>query len=209
MASMRLCCRAPTDPNLSRARAAIAEDVCLPALMTTEDILCRAAAPDFDPASEAFFMAASDGPCRFGMYSILQRRLLDRLGLPQTDIASMGFRSRDGGLGTLFALTAWDALVAGDLLHRMLCRTRPYEIEAGAADTVYQRYLQELIALIPALKARMTDGVHPVLSYLDTGYLEPVEILLPPGAGGVSARPEARRAAPHGGRGRGVLRAAA
>jgi predicted CoA-substrate-specific enzyme activase len=167
-----------TDPNLSRARAAIAEDVCLPALMTTEDILCRAAAPDFDPASEAFFMAASDGPCRFGMYSILQRRLLDRLGLPQTDIASMGFRSRDGGLGTLFALTAWDALVAGDLLHRMLCRTRPYEIEAGAADTVYQRYLQELIALIPALKARMTDGVHPVLSYLDTGYLEPVEILL-------------------------------
>ncbi|MCX8053753.1 MAG: acyl-CoA dehydratase activase, partial [Armatimonadetes bacterium] len=61
------------DPGLNLARRVISEDVCLPALMTTEDMLYRVNQPDFDPKKEAFFQGNSEGPCRFGMYSMLQR----------------------------------------------------------------------------------------------------------------------------------------
>ncbi|MDO8586006.1 MAG: acyl-CoA dehydratase activase [Armatimonadota bacterium] len=144
-----------TDPGLNRARRAISEDVCLPALMTTEDILQRVEQPDFDPAKEAFFQGHSEGPCRFGMYYMLQRRILDKLGLRDVEMVTLGVKSEHGGLGIFFTMVVWDGLVCHDLLFKMMCRVRPYEVNAGESEALFERYMQKLTDLIPAHKERV------------------------------------------------------
>ncbi len=143
------------DAGLNLGRQAISEDVCLPALMTTEDMLYRVHQPDFDPAKEAFFQGNSEGPCRFGMYAMLQRRILDKHGYRDVDIVTLGSKSEHGGLGMMFALVAWDALVCHDLLFKMVQRTRPYEIEKGASEAVFESYLTKLMELIPEHKRKV------------------------------------------------------
>ncbi len=126
------------DAGLSLGRQAISEDVCLPALMTTEDMLYRIDQPDFDPAREAFFQGNSEGPCRFGMYSMLQRRILDKMGCRDVEIVTLGSKSEHGGLGTMFALCAWDAFICHDLLFKMVQRVRPYEVNKGEAEALLE-----------------------------------------------------------------------
>jgi len=143
------------DSGLSLARHHITEDVCLPAFVTTEDMLWRTKQPDFQPAREAFFQGNSNGPCRFGMYSPLQRQILDSLGFTNTEIVSLGIRSADGGLGLGFAVTAWNALVTSDLITSMLHKIRPYEINKGEAESIYELLISELENLKP--ETSLTD----------------------------------------------------
>jgi predicted CoA-substrate-specific enzyme activase len=145
------------DSGLNLARSVISEDVCLPAFMTTEDMLLRVNQPDFDPKREAFFQGTSEGPCRFGMYHMLQRRILDQLGLQEVDIVTLGNRDHEGGLGTFFSMAVWDGLVTHDLLLKMLMHTRPYEAAAGISDATFQRYMQQLCELV-IQHARMLES---------------------------------------------------
>ncbi len=164
------------DTGLNLGRRAISEDVCLPALMTTEDMLYRTNQPDFDRSREAFFQGNSEGPCRFGMYSMLQRRILDKAGYEDVDIVTLGSISEHGGLGTMFALLAWDGFVASDLLLKMLCRTRPYEIHAGSSEAVYREYLDKLIQMMPDHKKRLESSKLAVM--LNTKHLAEFQELL-------------------------------
>ncbi|MHB9036166.1 MAG: acyl-CoA dehydratase activase [Armatimonadota bacterium] len=164
------------DIGLNLGRKAISEDVCLPALMTTEDLLYRVSQPDFDPNREAFFQGNSEGPCRFGMYSMLQRRILDKMGLESVDIVTLGSKSEHGGLGTMFALVVWDGIMCHDLLFKMVQRTRPYEINKGDSEALFQKYLQKVISLIPAHKEKVERNKLKVLS--NTKHLDEFEELL-------------------------------
>lgn len=164
------------DVGLGLARRAISEDVCLPALMTTEDMLYRVNQPDFDPNKEAFFQGNSEGPCRFGMYSMLQRRILDKLGLPEVDIVTLGSISEHGGMGRMFALCAWDAFVTHDLLFKMLLRTRPYETQKGRSEELFEEYLQRLIRLIPEHKRQVESN--KIGTLISTKHLGDFEELL-------------------------------
>ncbi|MBI3946695.1 MAG: hypothetical protein HY321_12300 [Armatimonadetes bacterium] len=132
------------DPSLNLARAAIPEDVCVPALFTTEDILYRTRQPDFDPEREAFFQGNATGPCRYGMYSLLQKRILDRQNLVNVDIATLGARQTSGTLNTASSLVVWDGLVTHDLLEKMLLHTRPCEMNTGECDALLAGYVQEV-----------------------------------------------------------------
>ncbi len=164
------------DPGMNLARKAISEDVCLPALATTEDMLYRASRPDFDPAKEAFFQGHADGPCRYGMYSQLQRIILDKQGHANADIITLGSRTEHGGLGKKFAVLAWDGMVCHDLLQKMLHRARPYESAPGLADELFEKFVSKLIDLMPEANRRMNASA--LASVTDTKHLEPFMELL-------------------------------
>lgn len=164
------------DPGMNLARRAISEDVCLPALVTTEDMLYRTVQPDFDPKAEAFFQGNSEGPCRFGMYAMLQRRIFDKMGMEDVDIVTLGSISEHGGMGTMFALLAWDAFVTHDLLFKMMLRTRPYERNAGDAEALFEQYLQRLLRMLPAHRNRLESGKLSAL--MNTRHLAEFEELL-------------------------------
>lgn len=146
------------DIGLSLGRKAIPEDVCLPMLMTTEDLLNRVNHPNFDPDHEAFFQGNSEGPCRFGMYEEMQRRILTKLGHPTVPVVTLGIMGADGGLGIKFPILVWDLFVAHDLLYKMVLRTRPYESEKGASDKLFKYWMNRLVGLAPKVKRALTSN---------------------------------------------------
>lgn len=126
---------------------------CMPFFLTTGDFLQRSRDPSFQADEAAFMMPMSQGPCRFGQYRYLQRRILDEHGLaaveilsPSSDNGWNGFGPRPQELRRL----AWQGFVAVDLLQKLLYETRPYERGEGTADGLYRRALERLCAGIEA-----------------------------------------------------------
>ncbi|MDD3804925.1 MAG: acyl-CoA dehydratase activase [bacterium] len=144
------------DSGLNLARSHISEDVCVPMLYTTQDIIERVMQPDFNPRKEAFFQGASEGPCRYGMYYMLQKDILARLGLEEVNIVTLGNSNYDAGYGIEMSLLAWDALVAHDMMEKMLHHARPYERTAGTADAIFERNIQALCELLPRQRCRIS-----------------------------------------------------
>jgi len=127
---------------------------CLPCIVTTGDMLREIERPDFDPERAAFFMPGGSGPCRFGQYHYLHRLVLKAVGRPDVPIFSpnQGYSFYDDFKSLVKDPTrlAWQAVVAADLLLKVLHATRPYETEPGTADRAYRESLDDLCRTIEA-----------------------------------------------------------
>jgi predicted nucleotide-binding protein (sugar kinase/HSP70/actin superfamily) len=122
-------------------------DECLPAKITLGDFLKVAEAPGFDPTRTAFMMPTTEGPCRFGQYSPSIRKAFGDAGFP--DVAILSPTTGDGydgigGAGPGLRRVAWRAIVASDILRKLLLNIRPYERTRGDADRAYDASLREL-----------------------------------------------------------------
>ena len=126
-------------------------DECYPLQVTLGDFLRILERPDTDSKNTAFFMASANGPCRFGQYVTYMKSALAQQGYPDvsflcpTDADSYGAL---GELSTTFVRSGWRALVAGDILLKLLLKTRPYEIEAGSADEAFELSLNDLCQVL-------------------------------------------------------------
>jgi predicted nucleotide-binding protein (sugar kinase/HSP70/actin superfamily) len=140
----------PTPPSDHRTRELgsrfTSGDECYPAKVTVGDFMkVLEAAPE--PSRIALFMPTAQGPCRFGQYAPYLRHLLDGNGYEDVEILSPTSQNAYQGLGELakpFVRTGWRALVAADLLQKMLLIHRPYEAARGDADAVYEASLDDL-----------------------------------------------------------------
>jgi predicted CoA-substrate-specific enzyme activase len=125
---------------------------CFPSIITTGDIVKKTLAPDFDADHAAFFMPAASGPCRFGQYNKLHRLVLDELGLPQVPILvfdqTQGFHKDMAVFGRSFRLHAWRAITILDYMQKIVLERRPYEVNKGDTDAVYQEWLDSLVKLV-------------------------------------------------------------
>jgi predicted nucleotide-binding protein (sugar kinase/HSP70/actin superfamily) len=131
---------------------------CFPCQITLGDVLYHLErekerlGEGFNPENYLYFMAEAGGPCRFGMYNKLHRIILDSMdGFSKTRIASLTADDSYslGGLmkpeeKTHFRRSAYVAIVIGDILDRMLWRTRPYEKEKGQAEVYYEKTLDDM-----------------------------------------------------------------
>lgn len=120
---------------------------CYPCIITVGDMVRETKRQDFSPKSAAFFLGGSSGPCRFGQYSMLQRLVLDELGLEEVPIyapnQARDFYAELKKLGKDFATYAWYGIVATDLLQKCLYHFRP---NGGGEEIekVYNYYIQLL-----------------------------------------------------------------
>ncbi len=124
---------------------------CLPSIITTGDIIKQTLLPEFDPEKSAFLMPTASGPCRFGQYNKLHRLVLDEVGLEEVPILlfdqTRNFYQHLAALGRGFKIRAWRGAVILDSMHKMVLEKRPYEVNRGECDAVYDAMLQELIDL--------------------------------------------------------------
>lgn len=126
-------------------------DECYPAKITVGDFLRYLEQPGVDPSRTVLFMATAGGPCRFGQYATYLRRILDENGYHDTAILSPASETGYAELQDLarpFMRTSWRALIAGDILQKVLLKYRPYEQIAGSADQVYEDCLADLCGTI-------------------------------------------------------------
>lgn len=128
-------------------------DECYPAKVTVGDFMKLLQTPGIDPARVVLFMPTADGPCRFGQYAPYLRRVLALSGYAETEVISPSSDNAYEGLGELarpFVRTGWRALVAADILQKLLLRHRPYERNKGETEAVYEECLNHLCAAIEA-----------------------------------------------------------
>lgn len=115
-------------------------DECYPQRIVLGDYMKLIEDEKLDPRKTAFLLPTANGPCRFGQYVGLLRRVLDEQGYEDVEILS--FTSADGyaGIGEQageLIRTAWRAVTVQDILMKLLLMTRPYEVEPGRTDRVY------------------------------------------------------------------------
>jgi predicted nucleotide-binding protein (sugar kinase/HSP70/actin superfamily) len=104
-----------------------------------------------DPRKTALLLPTANGPCRFGQYIRLLRRILDEQGY--NDVAILSFTSADGyaGIGDQAGeviRTAWRAVLIQDILLKLLLMTRPYEVNPGQTDRVYLESLDRMSEIV-------------------------------------------------------------
>jgi predicted nucleotide-binding protein (sugar kinase/HSP70/actin superfamily) len=120
-------------------------DECYPQKITMGDFL--RIIEDEGRDNVAFLMPSSNGPCRFGQYLHLIRSKFNELGysdVPVISITSGDGYSSIGDYSQDLVRTAWRAVLAQDILMKLLLKTRPYEREKGASDAVYQQSLEDV-----------------------------------------------------------------
>ena len=103
-----------------------------------------------------FFTAGSCGPCRFGMYEAEYRLALQNAGFG--DFRVLLFQQNDGvkaasgeaGLKFTvdFGLGMFNALNLGDIMNEMIYRIRPYEVEKGKTDEVWEKSYDTLCTML-------------------------------------------------------------
>ena len=141
----------PTPASNERTRELGAKftagDECYPAKVTVGDFFRIMEEPGFDPDRTIFFMATAEGPCRFGQYAPYLTKLMKDAGYPSVKVLAPTSKNGYTDMGDVarpFMRAAWRALVSADLLRKALLKTRPYELQAGAADRCFEECIKDL-----------------------------------------------------------------
>jgi predicted CoA-substrate-specific enzyme activase len=144
---------------------------CLPAVLTTGDLLKAVQSSDFDPDRAAFFMPAAGGPCRFGLYHQLHRLVLDQIGMGQVPVFSPNQGStlyqELGVVSKNFTKLAWKGVVAVDLLLKLLLETRPYARDREECNALYATWLDAISHAVAA-----DQDLRPVLARAAEGFAQ-------------------------------------
>ena len=139
-------------------------DECYPQRIVLGDYMKLIEDEKVDPAKTAFLLPTANGPCRFGQYVSLLRRILDDQGYEEVPILSLTSADGYAGIGDQahdLIRTGWRAVVVQDILLKLLLMTRPYEVDPGETDRVYMESLDLMAAIVArrgiSNKERMAD----------------------------------------------------
>jgi predicted CoA-substrate-specific enzyme activase len=135
---------APTAQSLQLGRKYTSGKECLPMPLTLGSLIQRLGCAK-DSERFAYLMASTNGPCRFGVYNLLNNVVLERLGW--RDRVRL-WSPKDTGYfddmpkGTEILVFA--GIVASDLLLQAKLDARPTERLRGAAETQYEYWRRKL-----------------------------------------------------------------
>jgi predicted CoA-substrate-specific enzyme activase len=128
-------------------------DICFPAQINVGECLAVLERGEENPDEIALGLAKNCEACRAGQYAGLARKALDEAGYPQIPIVTTGSDSKDMHPG--FSLTLihqihilW-GMTLTDGMERMRRRLRPYELEKGETDRIFDKYVKKIATAIP------------------------------------------------------------
>ena len=128
---------------------------CYPFIITTGDILKTLKYND--PKKVAFLMPLTHGPCRFGQYNKMQKILIKEQGYDDVPIIAPGapessqfYKEYDmqGSKGTRLLSRAMAGAFAVDYLNKFLRHIRPFEINKGETNSIYDKYIDKVCQII-------------------------------------------------------------
>ena len=119
-------------------------DACYPAVLTTGQFVRALKSGEYDLEHTAVLMSQTGGGCRATNYIAFIRKALRDLDLQQVPVISFNFKGLENQPGFQLPnraiLELLRAVIYGDLLMKCVCRTRPYEKEAGSVDALYEAW---------------------------------------------------------------------
>ena len=136
-------------------------DTCFPAQMVIGEAISALQSGKYPLDRVAIGMAKYQGDCRLSHYSALLRRALDAAGFNQVPIVSTdpvdsknmhpGFR-----LGALFNIRSLYVVTMMDMLEELRRQIRPYELNKGETNRVFDEVIDEI-------SAGIDKGIHAAL----------------------------------------------
>ncbi len=151
-----------TFKGLSLGKQYTSSKECFPCQITLGDVLFflrrekERLGKDFSAGEYVYFMPESDGPCRFGMYNKMQRIVLD--GIEEFKDVIVSYLSTEDSYDCAqilpeedagkFKRLAYIASIVGDVLDRIVMRSRPYEKIKGSVDELSRETLDRLIRIV-------------------------------------------------------------
>jgi len=120
-------------------------DACYPTIVTVGQTIAALKSGEYDLDRTAIFMSQTGGQCRASNYVSLLRKALKDLDMSQIPIISVNMAGleKNPGFNLLdrkLIKRGIMAVVYGDLFMRVLYATRPYEVEKGSANALYEKW---------------------------------------------------------------------
>ena len=122
---------------------------CLPMCITLGSLVKRMQNEPDSQRRFAYIMPRTHGPCRLGIYNLLNRITLERLGWK--DRVSIWAPAETGYFADTppaFAILVFAGFMASDLLQEAVMDVRPAENHSGAAQEIYDHYREKLVQLL-------------------------------------------------------------
>ena len=139
----------PTYDSLEIGRRYTSGKECVPLVITLGSLLHFLEQHPDPEQRYVFFMPKGRGPCRFGVYHMVHKIVLKRLGLE--DRVRVWAPSDNGyfdGIPAGISALVLVAVMVADILYEAHNDVRPVEAHAGATAAIFKRYSAELAALM-------------------------------------------------------------
>lgn len=123
-------------------------DACFPSLIVVGQIMDAILNGTVDPDKTAVIISQTGGGCRASNYIGFIRRALEKAGYEQIPVISANLSGLEGNPGfnivsPKLAIRSLFALEFGDIFMRCLYRVRPYEVEKGSANKLYEDWVEK------------------------------------------------------------------
>ncbi len=119
-------------------------DACYPSILVAGQMIAALESGKYDLNNTSLIISQTGGGCRATNYIGFIRRALNDAGwsqIPVLSLSAQGFEKNPGFKITLPLLhRALMSIMIGDVLMRVLYRTRPYEKVPGSADALYEKW---------------------------------------------------------------------
>ncbi|MCU0474031.1 MAG: acyl-CoA dehydratase activase [Bacteroidales bacterium] len=160
-----------TEEDLSIGRKYTSSKECFPMICVTGSFIKKLSEPGADPSKMCFFMPDHNGPCRFGQYNHFHRILFDRLGYSNAELITpsndTSYEDVAGEHGQKFRINAWKGFIVADYIRKIHREIRPYEINKGESDRLYEDAIKRLERCIE----RGSRGLHTVLAGIASDFM--------------------------------------
>ena len=121
-------------------------DACYPAIIVIGQMLRALKSPDVNSHQAALIITQTGGGCRASNYISFLRKALNDSGMGYVPVISLSAQGLENHPGVQITPGLMGrsimALLYGDLLMRVLYRTRPYEKEPGSIQALYEKWCQ-------------------------------------------------------------------
>ena len=123
-------------------------DACYPSILVTGQLVNAFISGKCDPDSTTVMITQTGGGCRATNYIAFIRKALKEAGYPNVPVLSLNLSGLEGNPG--FKITPGlisgvvKGAVWGDLLLTLPLRVRPYEINPGETDALYNKWMDYL-----------------------------------------------------------------
>ncbi|MDR2532263.1 MAG: 2-hydroxyacyl-CoA dehydratase [Oscillospiraceae bacterium] len=130
-------------------------DSCYPAILTVGQFMAALESGKYDLNKTSLLITQTGGACRATNYVGLLKKALADGGygnIPLISLNVVGLEKNPGfKITPSLAIRGFMAVIYGDVLCRCLYRTRPYEMEKGAANRLYEKWNEKLKTDIKSL----------------------------------------------------------
>ena len=148
-------------------------DACYPAIITIGQLLHAINSGKYDKDKVAVLITQTGGACRATNYVGMLKKALKDADLPNIPLISLNVVGMEKNPG--FKLTvplvyrAFISVIYGDLLSRCVYKVRPYEVQKGAANEMYEKWNARLKKDLKSLSiAKFNKNVRDIVRDFDS-----------------------------------------